>query len=125
MSKQEPNKGHRAIIMVGYLCQDCKIPIETIPNLNIALCPTHNKAYNPVIWTESPKGNKIVGIGVFSEDQRKVLFEMIDNTNDAWKWIMTHEHAEPMEETGGVLSDRIGQVEDRLAAVESVLDEDE
>ena len=125
MNEKKPNTGIFAGIKIGFLCPDCGTPVDTIPNPTMALCPTHNKAYSQVIWTEDSQGKVVVGMEVFSLDQRKAFNAIIESVNRAWAWILNHSHSEPVEETGEVLRDRIGQVEDRLAAVESVLDKDE
>lgn len=125
MNEKKLNTGIFAGIKIGFLCPDCGTPIDIIPDPTMALCPIHNKAYSQVIWTEDFQGKVVVGMEVFSKDQRKAFDAIIGSVNKAWDWMLNHTHSEPVEETGEVLRDRINQVEDRLTAIESVLNKNE
>ena len=117
--------GYFAGIKIGFSCPKCRVFMDNPPNPNMPICNNTEKhrlseTIHPVLYIDGPDTPVFIDMSVFGKAQNNIFHAIISNVNRVWDWVLNHEHIQDEN-----LRDRIGQVEERLAAVESVVDKDE
>ena len=92
-----PETGIQSGMKIGWACPNCRELIEAQPDPHAPICSKHRVAYQRVVYIEEHVDDKMqvafLRLGVFNSEQLFVIETIIRKVNNAFEWILTHEHA--------------------------------
>ena len=92
-----PETGIHSGMKIGWACPRCRKLIEAQPDPHAPICSKHRVAYHRVIYIEERVDDKMqiafLRLDIFNSEQLSVIETIIRKVNNAFEWILTHEHA--------------------------------